>query len=206
MDGLNIYLGLGIVLILAACLGEVEALGVRIPPLRSKPVRVVLGVLGVVAVVAAFVAPLPGTAAAERKERTAAYQRQVLAACADVSSTRKLGDDALRLDERGRILRDPTVALFERQIAQEDAALAQLFARETPADLRAERDAARAEWAAALTVMRASVARIRALPPAFTQQQMDAVAAGVDAEAAQHWSRFRSAMSALAGETCALPA
>ncbi|MFC4148152.1 hypothetical protein ACFO0M_18010 [Micromonospora mangrovi] len=206
MDGLNIYLGLGVVLLLAAALGEVEALGFRIPPLRDRRVRVALGVVGVVAVVAAFVAPLPGTAAANRKEARATYQRQVLATCVAVSSTRRLGDGAVRLDDRGRIQRDPMVALFERQLAQEDAAVAQLWARETPADLRGQRDAARAAWTESEAVMRRLLERIRALPSAFTQEQLDAVTGPATAQGAAGWSRFRGAMAELAGENCDLPA
>jgi len=207
MDGLNIYLGVGIVLVLAAILGEIEALGVKVPPLRSRKLRLVLAGLGVVSIVAAYIAPLPGTAATIRKDEEAAYQRQVLAACDSISATKRLGDNALRLDDKGNILRDPFVALLQRQVAQNEATLGQLWSQKTPEDLRDTRDDARATGQAALDAARRLIDRVRALPPAFTQEQLDAVGSQFEAEGgSQNWTRFGSAMSRLAGETCKLPA
>ncbi|HET8661607.1 MAG TPA: hypothetical protein VFM55_21745 [Micromonosporaceae bacterium] len=207
MDGLNIYLALGIVFLLAAALGEVEALGVKIPPLKSRPIRILLAVLGAVLIVAAFIAPLPGTAATERKERRAAYQRQVLAACAAISATRATGDNALRVDRQGRMLRDQMVTLLGQQLAQNEETMRQLWSREVPKDLRTERNEAKAAWEASMVLARQFLSELREFPDAVTQEQLDRLSARLMVEGGSGaWARFRSAMSRLAGETCKLPA
>ncbi|MFR9778140.1 hypothetical protein ACL02O_19060 [Micromonospora sp. MS34] len=207
MDGLNVYLALGIVFLLAAVLGEIEALGIKIPPLKSRPVRAMLAVLGAAFVVAAFVAPLPGTAATERKERRAAYQRQVLAACDSISATRATGNNALRLDNQGRMQRNQLVTLLGQQMAQQEETMRQLWSREAPTDLRTERDEAKAAWEASMAHARQYLGEVRKLPDDLTQEQLDRVTAEFTVEGGyEEWARFRSAMSSLAGETCKLPA
>ncbi|QLQ39094.1 hypothetical protein [Micromonospora robiginosa] len=207
MDGLNVYLGLGIVFLLAAALGEVEALGVRIPPLKSRLVRAALALSGAALVVAAFVAPLPGTAATERSERRAAYQRQVLAACDAIASTRATGDNALRVDDRGRMSRDQMVSILGQQWAQESETMRRLLSREVPEGLRPEWREAEAAWQPITVRGPRYVSAVRGLPDAFTQEQLERVTADVAAAGGyEEWSRFRSAMSELAGGTCKLPA
>jgi hypothetical protein len=207
MDGVNIYLGVGIVLVLAALVGQIEALGMKIPALRSRLLRLVLAGLGVASMVAAYIAPLPGTAATARKDRQEAYQRQVVAACDAITATRSLGDNALRLDKQGRVLRDPLASLLQRQVNQNQATLNDLWSQEVPEGLRDARQDAQDLSEKVLHLELRTVSAVRSMPHTFSQEQLDAVVSDlVAADSEQTWPRFRSAMSRLAGETCKLPA
>ena len=135
MDGINVYLAIGIVFLLAAIFGGIEALGIKIPAPKRRNARLVFALVGIAAVVAAYVAPLPGTAAA----KVAAYRDQVKSSCSEMRRIRAAGDDALPMNPKGQIDTVAMLDLFRRQSAQLDATLAALWEETTPRSLRADR-------------------------------------------------------------------
>ncbi len=201
VEGVNIYLGVGIVLVLAAVVGGIKGLGFQVERPRNQRARIVLLLLGLAFGAAAYLAPLPGTAKKDRDEAQQAYQQQVLAACQSVKATKHSGDNALQIDENGLFRRDPLVQLMNGQIASDEAVLAALWAQDEPADLGATK--AQAEAAGSVVIDGAKRARdaIQAAPDALSQDDLNAVMAQFP-ESATVAAQFASAMSHLAGQSC----
>lgn len=206
MQPVNIFLGLGIVLILAALLGQIEALSVKIAPLATMRRRVVVGSIGLALVGAAYVLPLPGDSERRNREDVAAYQQQVLATCDRLQQILASGDDALtpEFSDGGEILfnRDQVLGLFNRQNAERDAALQELWNRDVPEALTDERDAAKALADEGQAFAPVAIAFIEQLPEQVRQTDLDELAQRVDTEHPGWRSRINAAFAALAGQTC----
>lgn len=201
MDGVNIYLGVAVALFLAGV--GIKALGVDPGQPRTTKVRAVLFVLAVGFAVAAYLAPLPGTAKYDRQQAEQSYQRQVLAACADYKTAVHAGDNFSGRDDQGQFVRDSLVRFMTSQLSAERATLNALWRKNPPSELQEPAQRARQLADRGLAIYSQVIDRIRQLPPTFGQDELDSV----DAEFSQVDSlgpEFSSAMSELAGESCAL--
>jgi hypothetical protein len=199
MDGVNVYLGLGIVLLLTAGFRGIDALGIPVPARTQVGSQILLAAAGVAAVVGAYTAPLPGTAT----EEIAGYRDLVRSSCSELRQIKASGDDAVLLDAKGRI---DTVALLElsrRQSAQHDATLTALWAEAPPRSLRDDREEAIERSARSSDLLFDVLAHVEAtLPRWATEADVDLAFAYRDQEAIALTSKADQALSDLAGEEC----
>lgn len=206
MEPVNVFLGVGIVLVLTALLGQIEAFSVKVAPVNSPLRRVVVGCLGVALVVGAYVLPLPGDADREDRDEVSAYQAQVLATCDRLSAILASGEDALDLEMNADgtlvVRRDQLVQLVQRQLTERSAALDALWDRVAPTSLTEEVQTARALAEEGLQLGAQLLTALGGLPARFPQAQIDVLAAGFEAQSPGHASRTNAAFASLAGGTC----
>lgn len=227
MDGINIYLGIGIILFLAGLLGQIKGLGFEIPLLSSRWTRFLLVLLGAGLVVAAYVAPLPGahpskdpsgTAAREEQpddgsqdrastsgSKEASYRKQVLATCAEIAHIVQRGRTALPVLPNGKFDKDGTVRFLDRQMVESRAVMAELWRIDAPSSLRADQESASVAMKEALDATATVTDDMRRhLPAEFTGDDLDRVIARTQADQVRTRARVAAAMTRLAGEPCRL--
>jgi len=195
----NIYLGLGIVFLLAAVFGGIEALGFNIPRPKRRIARIGLAVAGVALVAAAYFAPLPGTTAT----KVADYRKKVQGTCAELKRIRDAGDDALKINEKMEIDTVHMIGLFRRQLAQQDAALEALWGESAPRPVRGDRKDAVDMSEEVLALAADVITHLEQTLPAWaTQAEIDQASTYRQDEVITLGARTNRSMSDLAGKDC----
>jgi hypothetical protein len=197
----------GVVCLIAAVIGgRLKAFNIDIPPLESRGVRLTLGLLGIAFVAAAVVFRDDG-GGGSGNEAEARYQRQVVGTCNAVRTiarrselgTPQPGPNGFTFD------RDALVSTGRANLAAIERRLTLLLEKPVPDSLSSQARSVRRRKSEFMNRNRTTLNQLeRTLPPRFTIEEFNALAAPLQDAADAALARLDDSLSQLAGQDCRL--
>jgi hypothetical protein len=197
----------GVVCLIAAVIGgRLKAFNIDIPPLESRGVRLTLGLLGIAFVAAAVVFRDDG-GGGSGNEAEARYQRQVVGTCNAVRTiarrselgTPQPGPNGFTFD------RDALVSTGRANLAAIERRLTLLLEKPVPDSLSSQARSVRRRKSEFMNRNRTTLNQLeRTLPPRFTIEEFNALAAPLQDAADAVLARLDDSLSQLAGQDCRL--